>query len=140
MRNADLKPDQQAKYRSFLMLATQMQLDKERMMKGSTSDRERDILANANIGPGDTSKAIRMKADLLTTAAKFQKQMYKEWKNSKMTAMEFRDSEEFDKLNTQHQDNLTAILMGKKVVPSSAKPINKNLDALKNKVNKLLED
>lgn len=140
MRNADLKPDQQAKYRSFLMLATQMQLDKERMMKGSTSDRERDILANANIGPGDTSKAIRMKADLLTTAAKFQKQMYKEWKNSKMTAMEFRDSEEFDKLNTQHQDNLTAILMGKKVVPSSAKPVNTNLDALKNKVNKLLED
>lgn len=140
MRNADLKPDQQAKYRSFLMLATQMQLDKERMMKGSTSDRERDILANANIGPGDTSKAIRMKADLLTTAAKFQRQMYREWKNSKMTAMEFRDSEEFDKLNTQHQDNLTAILTGKKVVPSSAKPVNKNLDALKNKVNKLLED
>lgn len=140
MRNADLKPDQQAKYRSFLMLATQMQLDKERMLKGATSDREREILANANIGPGDTPKSIRMKADLLTTAAKFQKQMYREWKSSKMNATDFRDSDRFEELNSQHQDNLSAILTGKKVVPSSAKPVNKNLDALKSKVNKLLKD
>jgi len=140
MRNADLPPDQQAKYRSFLMLATQMQLDKERMLKGSTSDREREILANASIGPGDTPKAIRMKADLLTTAAKFQKQMYREWKSSKMNATDFRDSDRFEELNSQHQDNLSAILKGEKIVPSSAKPVNKNLDALKSKVNKLLED
>jgi hypothetical protein len=140
MRNADLKPDMQAKYRSFLMLAVQMQLDKERMMKGATSDRERETLANASIGPGDTPKAIRMKADLLTTAAKFQRQMYKEWKNSKMTATEFRDSDKFEQLNDQHQENLTAILKGEKIVPSSAKPVNTNLDALRKKANKVLED
>ena len=140
MRNAGLNKQEQAQYRVFLQNAVQMQLDKERLMKGATSDRERNILANANIGPGDTIESIRLKADMLTTAARFQKKMHKEWRNSKMTAMEFRDSEEFDKLNTQHQDNLSAILKGEKVVPSSAKPVNTNLDALKNKVNKLLED
>jgi len=139
MRNADLKPEQQAKYRSFLMLAVQMQLDKERMMKGATSDRERETLANASIGPGDTPKAIRMKADLLTTAAKFQRQMYREWKNSKMTATEFRDSDKFEQLNDQHQENLTAILKGEKIVPSSAKPKNEGLDTLKKELTDLLK-
>jgi hypothetical protein len=140
MRNAGLNKQEQAQYRVFLQNAVQMQLDKERLMKGATSERERNILANANIGPGDTIESIRLKADMLTTAAKFQKKMHKEWRNSKMTAMDFRDSEDFNKLNTQQQDDLSAILKGEKVVPSSAKPVNKNLDALKSKVNKLLKD
>jgi hypothetical protein len=113
MRNAGLNPEQQAKYRTFLMLATQMAMDKERLMKGATSDRERDLLSNAGISVGDTPQSIRMKADILTARAQFDRRLNRAYGASKMTAKDFRDSDEFDKMYDEYREGLSGIISGK---------------------------
>ncbi len=126
MRNANLSKEEQAKYRVFLMHTAQMQLDAEKSMKGSTTERERLILGNSKISPQDTSEAVRMKADLLTAKAQFDKRAYKVFKSSGMTADEFLDSPKFEQMHVKLMEDLAGISTGiTKLAPAAAKPAEK---------------
>jgi hypothetical protein len=120
MRNADLSPQQQATFRTFLMYTAQMQLNAEKAMKGSTTERERLILGNANISPQDTAETVRRKADLLTAKAQFDRQSAREFKKSKMTAEEFLDSDQYLKMYDKYYEDIQGIATGLKTYPSQA--------------------
>jgi len=116
MRNADLSPAEQATYRTFLMYTAQMQLNAERAMKGSTTERERLILGNANISPQDTAETVRRKADLLTAKGQFDRQAARAFKavKSKMTAEEFLDSDQYMSMYDKYYQNIADIASGSK--------------------------
>jgi hypothetical protein len=120
MRNAQLSPEQQATFRTFLMYTAQMQLNAEKAMKGSTTERERLILGNANISPQDTAETVRRKADLLTAKAQFDRQSAREFKKSKMTAEEFLDSDQYLKMYDKYYEDIQGIATGLKTYPSQA--------------------
>jgi hypothetical protein len=120
MRNADLSPQEQATFRTFLMYTAQMQLNAEKAMKGSTTERERLILGNANISPQDTAETVRRKADLLTAKAQFDRQAAREFKKSKMTAEEFLDSDQYLKMYDKYYEDIQGIATGLKTYPSQA--------------------
>jgi len=124
MRNARLPADQQATYRTFLMYTAQMQLNAEKAMKGSTTERERLILGNANISPQDTAEAVRRKADLLTAKAQFDRQSARAFKSSKMTAEEFLDSDQYMKMYDKYYEDISGIATGLKMYqgPTSLSP------------------
>jgi hypothetical protein len=140
MRNANLSKEEQAKYRVFLMHTAQMQLDAEKSMKGSTTERERLILGNSKISPQDTAEAVRMKADLLTAKAQFDKRAYKAFKSSGMTADEFLDSPKYEQMHVKLMEDLSGISTGlTKLAPAAAKPAKggKDLDSAKQRLEEL---
>jgi len=124
MRNAGLTKEQQATYRTFLMYTAQMQLNAEKAMKGSTTERERLILGNANISPQDTADAVRRKADLLTTKGQFDRQAARAFKASKMTAEEFLDSDQYMGMYDKYFEDISGIATGLKSYqkPAAAAP------------------
>jgi hypothetical protein len=123
MRNAGLNAADQAKYRTFLMYATQMQLQQSKYMKGAVSDFEQRLMANAGITGQDTPESIRMKADLLTRRAQFDRRIAKVFKDSKMTADEFLDSDKYNEARDKYNEDLADLSSGSKVLaPNPAKP------------------
>jgi hypothetical protein len=114
MRNAQLSPEQQATYRTFLMYTAQMQLNAEKAMKGSTTERERLILGNANISPQDTAETVRRKADLLTAKAQFDRRVAREFDNSKMTAKQFAKSDKYMEMYDKYFEDISEIAVGLK--------------------------
>jgi len=142
MRNAGLSAGDQAKYRTFLTYAAMMQLQAQKYMKGAVSDNEQKLLANAGIGPQDTPETIRTKADVLTLRAQKDRRVAKAFKDSKMTADEFLDSDKYGEIMDKFNTDIAEIAVGSKMlVPASAKPVSKNkdLDAAKARVNAVLE-
>ena len=124
MRNAGLTTEQQATYRTFLMYTAQMQLNAEKAMKGSTTERERLILGNANISPQDTAETVRRKADLLTAKAQFDRKAARAFKASKMTAEEFLDSDDYMKMYDQYYEDISSIATGLSSYQSPAPAAN----------------
>jgi hypothetical protein len=122
MRNANLSPEEQATYRTFLMYTAQMQLNAEKSMKGSTTDRERLILGNANISPQDTAETVRRKADLLTTKAQFDRKAARAFNavKRKMTAEEFLESDEYMNMYDKYYEDISSIANGIKSYQSPA--------------------
>ena len=95
MRNANMNEKEQAQYRSFLQLATQLQLQRAKYMKGSVSNYEQGILGNAGITAQDTPETIRMKADIMAARAQFDRQVARRFKDSKQDAAAFLSSDEY---------------------------------------------
>lgn len=124
MRNAGLTTEQQATYRTFLMYTAQMQLNAEKAMKGSTTERERLILGNANISPQDTAETVRRKADLLTAKAQFDRKAARAFKASKMTAEEFLDSDDYMKMYDQYYEDISKLATGLSSYQSPAPAAN----------------
>lgn len=116
MRNAGLNAADQAKYRTFLMYATQMQLQQSKYMKGAVSDFEQKLMANAGITGQDTPETIRMKADLMTRRAQFDRRVAKVFKDSKMTADEFLDSDKYNEMRDKYNEDLADLSSGSKVL------------------------
>ena len=116
MRNANLNAADQAKYRTFLMYATQMQLQQSKYMKGAVSDFEQRLMANAGITGQDTPEAIRMKADLLTRRAQFDRRVAKAFKGSKMSADEFLNSDKYEEMRDKYNEDLADLSAGSKVL------------------------
>jgi hypothetical protein len=142
MRNANLSTADQAKYRTFLTYAAMMQLQGQKYMKGAVSDNEQKLLANSGIGPQDTPETIRTKADVLTKRAQKDRLVAKAFKNSKMTAEEFLDSDKYGEIMDKFNTEIAEIAVGlKMLVPASAKPASKNkdLDAARARVDAVLE-
>jgi hypothetical protein len=122
MRNAGLNAADQAKYRTFLMYATQMQLQQSKYMKGAVSDFEQKLMANAGITGQDTPETIRMKADLITRRAQFDRRVAREFKGSKMTADQFLDSDKYTAMRDKYNEDLADLAAGNKVLTAPVKP------------------
>lgn len=122
MRNANLSRADQAKYRTFLTYAANMQLQAQKYMKGAVSDNEQRLLANAGINAQDTPESIRMKADLLTRRAQFDRRIAKAFKESKMTAEDFLDSSVYEEMRDKYNEDLTELASGSKILVQPTKP------------------
>jgi hypothetical protein len=121
MRNAGLNAADQAKYRTFLMYATQMQLQQSKYMKGAVSDFEQRLMANSGITASDTPETIRMKADLLSRRAQFDRRAAKAFKNSKMTAEDYLDSDEYANMRDKYNQDLAELVSGSKILVAPPK-------------------
>jgi hypothetical protein len=106
------------------MYATQMQLQQSKYMKGAVSDFEQRLMANAGITGQDTPETIRMKADLLTRRAQFDRRVAKVFKDSKMTADEFLDSDKYNEMRDKYNEDLADLAAGSKVLAAPAKTNN----------------
>jgi hypothetical protein len=122
MRNAGLSAADQAKYRTFLMYVAQMQLAQTKYMKGSVSNYEQQLMGSAGINAQDTPETIRMKADLMTRRAQFDRRVAKEFKNSKMTAGEFLDSDRYAEMRDKYNSDLADLSFGGKMLVEPTKP------------------
>tara|TARA_R110000868_G_C10958884_1_gene768320 strand:- start:1826 stop:3577 length:1752 start_codon:yes stop_codon:yes gene_type:complete len=121
MRNAGLNREDQAKYRTFLMLTVESQLAKTKYMKGAVSNFEQSLLSNAGINAQDTPETIRMKADLFTRRAQFDRRVARDFKTSKMTADDYLDSDRYAKMRDQYNTDLSELSFGGKVlVPATS--------------------
>jgi hypothetical protein len=122
MRNARLNPDQQARFRTFLMYTAQMNLAAENTMKGQTTERERQILGNATISPQDTKETVRMKADILNLKAQFDKRVANAFEDAKVTPREFFRSEAYETMYEAYIKRLERVATGEKMLPSTGQP------------------
>lgn len=122
MRNANLSAQDQAKYRTFLTYAAMMQLQASKYMKGAVSDNEQRLLASAGINAQDTPETIRMKADLLTRRAQFDRRVAKAFKDSKMSADEFLDSDRYMEMRDKYNEDLAELASGSKILVPPTKP------------------
>jgi hypothetical protein len=129
MRNARLNPDQQARFRTYLMYTAQMNLAAEQTMKGQTTERERQILGNATISTQDTKETVRIKADLLNIKAQFDKRVANAFEDSKMTPREFYRSETYDTMYKTYIDRLERVATGEKMRPSAVQPTRQGAPA-----------
>jgi hypothetical protein len=101
------------------MYATQMQLQQSKYMKGAVSDFEQRLMANAGITAQDTPEAIRMKADLITRRAQFDRRVAREFKASKMTADQFLDSDKYSAMRDKYNEDLADLSSGSKVLTAT---------------------
>jgi hypothetical protein len=123
MRNAGLNREDQAKYRTFLMLTVESQLAKTKYMKGAVSNFEQGLLGNAGINAQDTPETIRMKADVFTRRAQFDRRVARDFKTSKMTADDYLDSARYAEMRDQYNTDLADLSFGgKALVPATAAP------------------
>jgi hypothetical protein len=124
MRNAGLSDADVAKYRTFLMYTVQMQLQQSKYMKGSVSNFEQELMASAGINNKDTPETIRTKADLMTRRAQFDRRLAKAFKDSKMTADDFLDSEKYYEMRDKYDVDLAELATGSKILvaPPAARP------------------
>jgi hypothetical protein len=123
MRNANMTPTEQAQYRNFLQLSTQLQLQRAKYMKGSVSNYEQNILGNAGIGAQDTPETIRMKADIMAARAQFDRQVARQYQASKQDAAAFMSSDQYYKMLDGYHDRLTRLIGGEtRLQPKSAAP------------------
>jgi hypothetical protein len=123
MRNANMTTTEQAQYRNFLQLSTQLQLQRAKYMKGSVSNYEQNILGNAGIGPQDTPPTIRMKADIMAARAQFDRQVAKQYQASKQDAAAFMSSDQYYKMLDGYHDRLTRLIGGEtRLQPRSVAP------------------
>jgi hypothetical protein len=124
MRNAGLSDADQAKYRTFLMYTAQMQLQQTKYMKGAVSDFEQRLMGSAGITNQDTPETIRTKADLLTRRAQFDRRVAKAFKDSKMTADDFLDSDKYNEMRDKYNVDLSELATGSKILvaPPAVRP------------------
>jgi hypothetical protein len=120
MRNSGLGPEGQAKFRVFLQTVELMRLQMSKYAKGSVTDFEQRLFGAATVSTEDTVEAVRMKADLLTRRAQFDREAYKQWKNSKLTADEFKESDKYFDMRVAYDKDLSAISLGKMQFQSGA--------------------
>jgi hypothetical protein len=120
MRNAGLNKEEQAKYRTFLMLTVESQLAKTKYMKGAVSNFEQGLLGNAGINAQDTPETIRMKADVFTRRAQFDRRVARDFKTSKMTADDYLDSDRYAKMRDQYNTDLADLSFGGKTLVPAA--------------------
>jgi hypothetical protein len=144
MRNAGLNAADQAKYRTFLTYAAMMQLQAQKYMKGAVSDREQDLLRSSGISAQDTPDSIRMKADLLTRRAQFDRRVAKAFKDSKMSPEEFLDSKIYEEMRDKYNEDLADLASGeRRLVPAPRTPApagqNPGLDAARERARRALE-
>jgi hypothetical protein len=126
MRNANLSTKEQAQYRSFLQLTTQLQLQQAKYMKGPVSNYERTIVADAVIGPQDTPETIVMKADIMAARAQFDRQVAKRFKDSKQDAAQFLSGDDYREMLDKYNTRLFNIVGGKvKLQPKDRESVGK---------------
>jgi len=112
MRNANMSRTEQAQYRNFLQLSTQLQLQRAKYMKGSVSNYEQNILGNAGIGPQDTPETIRMKADIMAARAQFDRKVARKFKDSKKDAAKFLSSDDYYGMLDEYDAKLGRLVGG----------------------------
>jgi hypothetical protein len=90
-------------------------------MKGAVSDKEQDLLRQGGISAQDTPETIRIKADVLTRRAQFDRRVARAFKASNMSPEEFLDSDQYEKLRDEYNEQVSLIATGqKRLVPAAS--------------------
>jgi hypothetical protein len=138
-----------AKLNRFVQLGTQMQLAGNKMFGNRVTNYEERILGKTIISPEENAATARMKADAMIARAEFNTNVNNAFRQLKMNATEFFTNPDspYAKMVEDYTKILEAIDQGKTLIPKSpASPKTpkvgkgKDLDAARDKVNKILRD
>ena len=129
VKNLNLTGEAQAKAQVFAMLIAQMQLAKNKFMKGAVSDREQLLLSRTGVSSEDTNDSVRSKADMLERRGIFDKDAARLYKKLGGDVSDFKQTDEYKKLKDEYIEDLKALTLGLKRIPynppSSGKPAEK---------------
>lgn len=100
LRNVGLPQDQIDRYRFALATMANIQLQQAKLAagQGAVSNFERDLFANATISPKDNPQTILAKLNMLEARANFDKKRASALRRSKMSADEFMESDDYDRM------------------------------------------
>jgi len=125
VKNLNLTGEAQAKAQVFAMLIAQMQLAKNKFMKGAVSDREQLLLARTGVSSEDTNDSVRSKADMLERRGIFDKDAAKLYKKLGGDVSDFKQTDEYQKLKNEYLEDLKALALGLKRIPYNPPSIGK---------------
>jgi hypothetical protein len=124
LRNTGLDKEGIAKARLAAQQFNQLQIRMAAAAKGAVSDYERQLFADAAINMRDPVPAIHMKNDMLEAKAAFDRNISKAFRQSKMGAEDFRDSDAYQREYEIYIKRLQGIAGGQRLTetPQAAKP------------------
>jgi hypothetical protein len=124
LRNTGLDKEGIAKARLAAQQFNQLQIRLASAAKGAVSDYERQLFADAAINLKDPVQAIHMKNDMLEAKAAFDRNISKAFRQSKMGAEDFRDSDAYQREYQTYIERIQSIAGGKRLTetPPAAKP------------------
>lgn len=124
MRNIKLPQEQINDYQLAASLFAQMQLQFSRLQQGqgAVSDFERRLYGSASVTAEDNPGTIRKKIAMLTARAEFERSVAKNLRASKLSADDFKDSDQYRNLVDSYHDRLRDIVSAPSVRPAGARP------------------
>jgi hypothetical protein len=124
LRNVGLKQDQIDRYRFALgtMANIQLQMAKLAQGQGAVSNFERELFASASISPRDNPQTILGKLSMLEERAKFDRAIFSALRKSKMSADDFKDSEEYQRLADGYLSRVAGIAANFGAARPAARP------------------
>jgi len=124
MRNIGLPQEQINDYQLAASLFAQMQLQFSKLQQGqgAVSDFERRLYGAGSVTEEDNPGTIRKKIAMLTARAEFERSVAKGLRASKLSADEFKDSDQYRNLIDGYHDRLVNIVSTPSVRPAGARP------------------
>ncbi len=116
MRNIGLDQNLINQYQFALSVMATIQLQQAKLAagQGSVSNFERQLFADASISPRDNPGTILKKVDMLEARAKFDQQIARELRRTKMSLDDFKDKNEaqYQRMVDNYLDRVTQIASG----------------------------
>lgn len=124
LRDVGLPQDQIDRYRFALgtMANIQLQMAKLAQGQGAVSNFERELFASASISPRDNPQTILAKLSMLEERAKFDRAIFSALRKSKMSADDFKDSEEYQRLADGYLSRVAGIAANFGAARPAARP------------------
>lgn len=114
LRNVGLPQDQIDRYRFALATMANIQLQQAKLAagQGAVSNFERDLFANATISPKDNPQTILAKLGMLEARADFDRKRASALRRSKMSADEFMESDDYNRMVREYLGKVERISQG----------------------------
>lgn len=114
LRNVGLPQDQIDRYRFALATMANIQLQQAKLAagQGAVSNFERDLFANATISPKDPPQTILAKLSMLEARANFDRKRASALRRSKMSADEFMETDDYDRMVREYLGSIERISQG----------------------------
>jgi len=123
VKKLDLDPAEMRTAQTMAMLVAQMQLSNGKLLKGSTSNYETQLMGMAGVTNKDIPESVRTKADMLERKAMFHRDESRMLNKFKGSLFDFYDSSEYEDMFKKYLIELTGIASGElKLNPAYGKP------------------
>jgi hypothetical protein len=110
IRNLSLNREQMNAFNAVSQLALQTQLGMNALKgQGAVSNFERQLVGQASISPTDRPEILMYKADLLGARGRFDQFIQQKFLESKMSALDFKNSAQYKKWVNQYDSSLSKV-------------------------------
>jgi hypothetical protein len=110
IRNLSLNREQMNAFNAVSQLALQTQLGMSALKgQGAVSNFERQLVGQASISPTDRPEILMYKADLLGARGRFDQFIQQKFLESKMNALDFKNSAQYKKWVNQYDSSLSKV-------------------------------